>query len=76
MYLHDLRWPAPFGDALYTCDWGRSEVYRHNLRPMGFNTHQEVFLKIPRPTDMDVDGSGRMVVASWKNGKFASVVKT
>ena len=73
MYLHDLRWPAPFGDALYTCDWGRSEVYRHNLPANGvtFDTHQEVFLKIPRPTDMDVDGSGRMVVASWKNGKFA-----
>ncbi|MEC9095820.1 MAG: HEAT repeat domain-containing protein, partial [Planctomycetota bacterium] len=73
MYFHDLRWPAPFGDALYTCDWGRSEVYRHNLPANGvtFNAHQEVFLKIPRPTDMDVDGSGRMVVASWKNGKFA-----
>ena len=73
MYLHDLRWPAPFGDALYTCDWGRSEVYRHNLPANGvtFDAHQEVFLKIPRPTDMDVDGSGRMVVASWKNGKFA-----
>ncbi|MBA62907.1 MAG: heme-binding domain-containing protein [Planctomycetaceae bacterium] len=73
MYLHDLRWPAPFGDALYTCDWGRSEVYRHNLPSNGvtFDAHQEVFLKIPRPTDMDVDGSGRMVVASWKNGKFS-----
>ena len=73
MYLHDLRWPAPFGNALYTCDWGRSEVYRHNLPANGvtFDAHQEVFLKIPRPTDMDVDGSGRMVVASWKNGKFA-----
>ncbi len=73
MFLHDLRWPEPFGNALYTCDWGRSEVYRHNLPANGvtFNAHQEVFLKIPRPTDMDVDGSGRLVVASWKNGKFA-----
>ena len=73
MYLHDLRWPAPFGDAVYTCDWGRSEVYRHNLPQRGptFDAHQEVFVKIPRPTDIDVDGSGRMYVASWKNGKFA-----
>ena len=73
MFFHDLRWPDPFGNALYTCDWGRSEVYRHNLPANGvtFDAHQEVFLKIPRPTDMDVDGSGRMVVASWKNGKFA-----
>ena len=73
MYFHDLRWPAPFANAFYSCDWGRSEVYRHNLPANGatFDPHQEKFLKIPRPTDMDVDGSGRMYVASWKNGKFA-----
>ena len=73
MYLHDLRWPEAFGDAVYTCDWGRSEVYRHKLPANGvtFDAHQEVFVKVPRPTDIDVDGSGRMYVASWKNGKFA-----
>ncbi len=73
MYFHDLSWPAPFNDALYTCDWGRSEVYRHNLAANGatFDPHQEVFLKIPRPTDIDVDGRGLMYVSSWKNGKFA-----
>ena len=73
MYLHDARWPAPYDNALYTCDWGRSEVYRHNLSPTGatFAPHQETFLKLQRPTDIDVDGSGRMYVSSWKNGKFA-----
>jgi putative heme-binding domain-containing protein len=73
MFLHDLRWPEMFGNTLYTCDWGRSEVYRHNLPQNGatFDAHQEVFLKIPRPTDIDIDGSGRMYVSSWKNGKFA-----
>jgi putative membrane-bound dehydrogenase-like protein len=73
MFLHDLRWPQQYGNALYTCDWGRSEIYRHNLPSNGptFDAHQEVFLKLPRPTDLDVDGSGRMYVASWKNGKFA-----
>ncbi len=72
MYFHDLRWPEPFANAAYTCDWGRSEVYRHNFPQHGatFDPHQEVFLKIPRPTDIDVDGSGRMYVSSWKNGKF------
>lgn len=73
MFLHDLRWPEPFSNTLYTCDWGTSNVYRHNLPSNGatFDAHQEVFLKIPRPTDIDVDGSGRMYVSSWKNGKFA-----
>ncbi|MFP6618715.1 MAG: discoidin domain-containing protein, partial [Pirellulaceae bacterium] len=72
MFLHDLRWPEKFRNTVYTCDWGRSEVYSHNLPAAGatFAAQQDVFLKIPRPTDIDVDGSGRMYVASWKNGKF------
>ena len=72
MFFHDLRWPEQFSNTLYTCDWGTSNVYRHNLPANGatFDPHQEVFLKIPRPTDIDVDGSGRMYVSSWKNGKF------
>ena len=72
MYFQDLRWPKPYADALYTCDWGTSTVYRHNLPANGatFDAHQEVFIKVPRPTDMDVDGSGRLYVSSWKNGKF------
>lgn len=73
MYLHDTRWPAPFGNALYTCDWGRNEVYRHSLPAAGptFAPHQQTFMKIPRPTDIDVDGSGRMYISSWKNGQFS-----
>jgi putative membrane-bound dehydrogenase-like protein len=73
MFFHDLRWPEQFSNTLYTCDWGTSNVYRHSLPANGatFDPHQEVFLKIPRPTDIDVDGSGRMYVSSWKNGKFA-----
>ncbi|MDP7014843.1 MAG: HEAT repeat domain-containing protein, partial [Pirellulaceae bacterium] len=72
MFAHDARWPVEFGDALYTCDWGRSEVYRHRLPKQGptFAADQDVFLKIPRPTDIDMDAAGRMYVSSWKNGKF------
>ena len=72
MFLHDMRWPEKYRNTVYTCDWGRSEVYSHNLPAAGatFAAQQDVFLKIPRPTDIDVDGSGRMYVASWKNGKF------
>ena len=73
MYFHDLRWPAPFADAVYTCDWGTSDVFRHNLPYNGatFDAHQETFIKIPRPTDIDVDARGLMYVSSWKNGKFS-----
>lgn len=72
MYLFDPRWPAAFGDAAYTCDWGTSKVYRHRLPASGptFQADQDVFLDLPRPTDIDLDTSGRLYVSSWKNGGF------
>ena len=36
----------------------------------GFKADQKMFLEIPRPTDMDVDGMGRIYVASWRDGGF------
>jgi len=73
MYFQDARWPARFNDLVLTCDWGRSEVFSHTPPANGatFDAQQDTFLKIPRPTDIDVDASGRMFVSSWKNGKFA-----
>ncbi|MDG1895576.1 MAG: ThuA domain-containing protein [Fuerstiella sp.] len=73
MYFHDERWPAEYRNLLLTCDWGTSNVHSHKLPVNGatFDPQQDTFLKIPRPTDIDVDASGRMYVSSWKNGKFA-----
>ena len=73
MFYHDTRWPEPFSHAVYTCDWGRSAVFIHNPTPIGatFHPHQETFLAINRPTDIDVDGSGRMYVSSWQGGGFS-----
>ncbi|QDT36072.1 DUF7133 domain-containing protein [Stratiformator vulcanicus] len=70
--LDDRRWPSPFATSTYTCDWGRNTVYRHELTSRGptFTTTQQTFLKMPRPTDIDIDGAGRMYVSSWRNGKF------
>lgn len=72
MYLYDPRWPEGFRSAAYTCDWGTSQVYQHRAMPASatFQPDQKVFVTIPRPTDIDVDGSGRMYVSSWKNGGF------
>jgi putative heme-binding domain-containing protein len=71
LFLQDPHWPEKYRDTLYTGDWGRSEVYRHPLKKHGptFDLQQEVFLKIPRPTGMDIDGSGRLYVASWMGGE-------
>ncbi len=35
-----------------------------------FKTEQAPFLTIDRPTDIDVDGQGRLYVSSWRNGSF------
>jgi hypothetical protein len=73
MYVYEPRWPADFNNAAYTCDWGTSEVYVHRLvnDQATFKPHQASFLKIARPTDVDMDTSGRMYVASWLNGGFS-----
>ena len=61
---------------LVTGDWGRNEVYRHELRTHGptFDLKQEVFLRLPRPTGIDMDGSGRLYVASWYGGEASTYV--
>jgi putative membrane-bound dehydrogenase-like protein len=72
LYVSEPSLPAPYGDALYTCEWGRSAVYRHPMTPAGasFKAEQTTFLEIPRPTDMDVDARGNLYVSSWRDGGF------
>jgi len=59
-----------YRNTLFTGDWGRSEVYKHELKANGatFDVKQELFMKMPRATGMDIDGSGRLYVASWRGG--------
>ena len=72
LFLQEPGFPAGYGDTLYTCEWGRGAVFMHPLTPKGatFEAKQETFVTIPRPTDMDVDGSGRMFISSWRDGGF------
>lgn len=75
LFVQDPSWPEKYR-TLFTGDWGRSEVYRHELKPNGpmFDLKQEVFMKMPRATGMDLDGSGRLYVASWHGGESAVFV--
>ncbi len=72
LYVHDASLPAPFGDALYSVDWGRNAVFRHALTPKGstFSVTQDEFVSVPRPTDMAIDGSSHLYLASWDGGQF------
>ena len=76
LFLQDEHWPKKYNNVLFTGDWGRSEVYRHELGHSGptFDLKQEVFLKFPRPTGIDMDASGRLYVASWRGGEASTYV--
>ncbi len=72
LFLDEPGFPRGLGRSLLTCDWGRSEILRHPLTPNGatFKAEQESFAKLPRVTDLDVDGSSRLYMSSWKDGQF------
>ncbi|GAA4431761.1 DUF7133 domain-containing protein [Bremerella cremea] len=72
LYMDEPGFPEGYGNALYTADWGRSWIYRHNPKRTGatFEVNQEEFLGIPRVTDLDVDGSSNIYAASWKGATF------
>lgn len=72
LFIDDRNLPTDFARSLYTCDWGRSVVYRHPLdsQGAGFTAQQEPFVEIPRPTDMEIDGRSQIFISSWKDGGF------
>jgi putative membrane-bound dehydrogenase-like protein len=72
LFVDEPTLPSELRHQLFTCDWGRSVVYRHPLttKDAGFTAEQESFIEVPRPTDMDIDASGNIFVSSWKDGSF------
>lgn len=64
--------PAAWNNAPFTADWGRGWIFRHGLTPNGatFKTDQKEFTGVTRPTDLDVDASSRIYVASWRGATF------
>lgn len=67
--------PAAWNHAPFTADWGRDRVYHHGLKPKGatVSASQEEFLRLPRVTDLDVDGNSAVYAASWKGASFTWV---
>ena len=73
VFIDEPGLPEGYGYGLYCCDWGRSKIYRHPMSPDGatFKVKQEEFITIPRPTEMEIDGQGRMYITSWRGGGFS-----
>jgi putative membrane-bound dehydrogenase-like protein len=72
LYLDEPGFPPGYGNALYTADWGRNWIYRHELTPRGatFTPSQEEFVGATRVTDLDVDAMSRLYITSWKGATF------
>src|SRR5215213_2257260 len=72
LFMDEPGFPAGFGRGLYTVEWGRGGIMRHPLTTNGasFKAAQEKFIEMQRPTDFDVDGSGRLYISSWQGATF------
>ncbi len=66
-YVHEPFFPGTTGDCLYTCDWARGIIYRHDLTRVGatFKATAEEFAKGFFATDVDVDGIGHLYLCNW-----------
>jgi putative heme-binding domain-containing protein len=58
--------------GLYTVEWGRNAIMFHPLTAAGagWKADQREWLKLVRPTDIDVDATGRIYVTSWEGATF------
>jgi putative heme-binding domain-containing protein len=59
-------------NGLYTVEWGRNGIDYHPLKAKGagWEAQQQQWMKITRPTDMDVDAAGHIYVTSWDGATF------
>jgi len=70
VYIHEPGFPDEWNKAPFTCDWGKTGLFRHTVQPYGATFKEsaapEKFIKVTRPTDADVDGMSAVYQASWK----------
>ncbi len=59
-------------NGLYTVEWGRGAIMFHPLarNGAGWKAEQQEWLKLTRPTDMDVDAAGHIFISAWDGATF------
>jgi putative membrane-bound dehydrogenase-like protein len=72
LWLDEPGFPAAFTNTLFTCDWTTGNIYHNPVtrENASYTVKQEVFLKLTRAIDIDVDGFSRLYVADWRDGGF------
>ena len=77
LYLSEPGFPKAWGETLFTCDWTTGTIHNHPIKAFEatFVAQQQTFHKVPRATDIDVDGSSRLYIADWRAGGFSYLGK-
>lgn len=72
LWLDEPGFPEEFTNALFSTDWTTGTVHYHPWKKSGasYAVEQKTFEKLPRATDIDVDGNSRLYLADWRNGGF------
>ncbi|MEO1856434.1 MAG: NPCBM/NEW2 domain-containing protein [Rubritalea sp.] len=72
LFMDEPTWPAKYNKQPMMADWGRNHIYIHRLTQDGptFTQKVEDFIGTSQPTDLDVDGSGRMFIAAWQGAGY------
>jgi len=72
LWLEDPAWPAGLNNTLLTGDWTTQRIYKHALTPKGsiYGVTQDEFISLLRPSDLALDGSSNLYVASLAGGQF------
>jgi putative heme-binding domain-containing protein len=75
IYVDEPALPAAWARGLYTSEWGRNDISLHPLTATGAGWKTEMketkqFMKMPRATDLEVDGAGHLYASSWDGAQF------
>lgn len=72
LFMDEPSWPQQYNKVPMMADWGRNQIYIHRVTTDGasFTQKPENFIGINQPSDVDVDGSGRMFIAAWAGAGY------
>ncbi len=72
VFIDEPTLPKEWSHGFFSVEWGRGEIDLHPLTPVGatYKAETKQLAKLTRPTDMDVDASGHLYVASWDGATF------
>ncbi len=72
LFMDEPTWPEKYNMQPMMADWGRNQIFIHRLAPDGpsFTQKPEDFIGLSQPSDLDVDGSGRLYIAAWEGAGY------